>query len=445
MPSLDTVIAGGGLAGITAAVALANAGQRVALLESSSILGGRASSTIDATTGDAIAIGPHVLFSEYVNLLKLLRLLGTESKIVWDDERFTTEVKGTHEMVMRMSRLPAPFHFVPSLFRDRTLRNADWLSNAGITLYALSLREDDLLRLDRYRGIDVVRRFRVREAYIDRFWRYLALAIVNVPLEECSAGALLRTYRRLIGKRGYRIGFPDGGLGDLFAPAALRFLRERGSVVMTNARVVSTDGPFVLASGERFEGASYVIALPPPALEPVPYVSVYLWFDRKLTQRRFWSRVYAEGDLNLDFYDFSNIGSRGGTSLIGSNIIGAARIGTLTDEEIVRRTLEELAEYLPHVRDARLVHSVVRRIPMAIHAAVPGSESARPRDVEVRRGVVVAGDWTQTGLPPSMESACFSGFRAAEVILGRRDLAVRHRELDWLPALWSAAVPSRRR
>jgi 15-cis-phytoene desaturase len=435
MPSFDTVVTGGGLAGITAAVALANAGQRVALLEAASILGGRASSTIDATTGDAIAIGPHVLFSEYANFLKLLRLLDTESNVVWEDERFSTEVKGTHEMVMRMSRLPAPFHFVPSLWSDRTLRNADWLSNAGITLYALSLREDDLMRLDRERGIDVVRRFRVREAYIDRFWRYLSLAIVNVPLDECSAGALLRAYRRLIGKRGYRIGFPDGGLGDLFGPAALRFLRERGAVVRMDARVVSFEGPMVLSSGEVFEGASYIRAFPPAALERVPYVSVYLWFDRHLTSRRFWSRVFAEGDLNLDFYDFSNIGTRRGASLIGSNVIGAARVGTLTDAEILQRTLEEIVEYLPHAREARVVHSVVHRIPMAIHAAVPGSERARPRDVEVRRGVVVAGDWTQTGLPPSMESACFSGFRAAEVILGRRDLAVRHRELDWFAAL----------
>lgn len=442
MHPFDTVIAGGGLAGITAAVALANAGRRVVLLEGSSILGGRAASRVDAVTGDAIAIGPHVLFSEYANMLQLLRLLGTESKIVWDDERFSTEVTGTHEIQMRLSRLPAPFHFIPSLIADGTLRTADWLSNAGITLYVLSLREDELLRLDRSRGIDVVRRFGVTERYIDRFWRYLALAIVNLPLEECSAAALLRAYRRLIGKRGYRVGFPDGGLGDLFAPAAERFLRQRGSVVLTNARVVSMDGPVRIESGEEFEAPSYVVALPPdaPPFLPVPYVSVYLWFDRKLTERRFWSRVYAAGDLNLDFYDFSNIGSRGGPSLIGSNVIGADRIGALSDEQIVHRTLDELAEYLPHAKEARVVHSVVERIPMAIHAAVPGSESLRPRNVEPRPGVVLAGDWTQTGLPPSMESACFSGFRAAGILLGRRDLAIRHRELGPLAALLGAAV-----
>lgn len=440
MHSFDTVVAGGGLAGISAAVALANAGQRVALLEVEPILGGRASSTIDTTTGDAIAIGPHVLFSEYHNMLRLLALLGTESKIVWD-ERFTTEVTGTREIVTRMSRFPAPFHFVPSLIADKTLRNADWLSNAGITVYALSLREEELLRLDHLRGIDVVRRFRVSERYIDRFWRYLAIAIVNVPLEECSAAALLRAYRRLIGKRGYRIGFPDGGLGDLYAPAAERFLRERGSVVRTNARVVSTETPMRIESGETFEGKSYVLALPPEApLQPVPYVSVYLWFDRKLTERRFWSRVYDASDLNLDFYDFSNIGSRGGNSLIGSNIIGAERIGALNDEQLVQRTLDELFEYLPHARDARLVHSVVRRIPMAIHAARPGSESLRARNLQPRANVVLAGDWTQTGLPPSMESACFSGFRAAEIILGREDIAIRHRELDALASLLGAAV-----
>jgi 15-cis-phytoene desaturase len=459
MPSFDTLVIGGGLAGITASVALANAGRRIALLEGSSRLGGRASSSIDATTGDAIAIGPHVLFSEYDNMLRLLRLLGTEWKVIWDRSRFSTEVLGTRELVTRMSWLPAPFHFVPSLMADPTLRARDWLSNAGVTLFALSLRDDELLALDDTRGIDILRRLRVSEPYIDRFWRYLAIAIVNVPLEQCSAATLLRAYRRLIGKRGYRVGYPDGGLGDLFAPAAERFLRDRGSLVLTNARVTSLDDGFraTLASGETFDAKACVVALPPRetrALLPdamahdlgaVPYVSVYLWFDRKLTTLPFWSRVYDARDLNLDFYDFSNIGARGGTSLIGSNIIGAERIGNRSDDEIVRVTMQELEEFLPHARDARLVHSVVHRIPMAIHAAIPGSEHARPRTIEPRPGLVLAGDWLQTGLPASMESACSSGWRAAETILGTRGLAIEHRELDPIAAMLGFVTRTLRR
>jgi 15-cis-phytoene desaturase len=454
MHAFDTLVIGGGLSGIAAGVALADAGKRVALFEADAVLGGRASSEVDPVTGDAIAIGPHVLFSEYRNMLALLRLLGTESRVVWDRQRFSTEVRGRRELVTRMAPLPAPFHFVPSLMADPTLRTRDWLSNAGVTLFVLSLDDHALLSLDDLRAIDVLRRLRVSEAYIDRFWRYLALAIVNLPLEKCSAAALLRAYRRLVGKRGYRVGFPDGGLGDLFAPAAERFLRERGSLVRTSARVVALGGAYrvTLASGETFEAPSCVVALPPNALrallphetagrfEAVPYVSVHLWFDRKLTALPFWSRVYDAGDVNLDFYDFSNIGSRGGASLIASNIIGAERIGNRSDEEIVRITLAELAEFLPNAAEARVFHRVVRRIPMAIHAAVPGSERLRPRAIEWRPRLVLAGDWMQTGMPPSMESACTSGFRAAETLLGIRGIAQQHRELDPLASLLGRAT-----
>jgi 15-cis-phytoene desaturase len=455
----DTVVIGGGLAGITCAVALSERGQRVALLEAGAILGGRASSRIDPITGDPIAVGPHVLFSEYTNMLKLLRTLGTEREVVWDRDRFITNVFGRREVVMRMSPLPAPFHFVPSLVADPTLRNRDWLSNAGATLFALSLSDDDLRWLDDVPAIDILRRLGVSEAYLTRFWRFVSLAIMNVEIEECSAAALLRGYRRLIGKGGYRVGFPKGGLGALFAPAAERLLRERGSTVLLDASATSiAEGRVSTAAGHELRAATIVVALPPHALDtllpaewktgelatlaafrPASYASVYLWFDRKLTMRRFWSRGWAPGDLNLDFYDFSNIDG-GATSLIGSNIIGAHRIGALSDDEIVARTIAELAEYLPEAAEARVRHRVVNRIPMAIHAPLVGSERLRPTNVTPRAGLVLAGDWMQTGMPASMESACYSGYRAAEAVLGIRGLAVRHRELGPLAAILGRAV-----
>ncbi len=461
MNSLDTIVVGGGLAGITAAVALAQAGQRVALLEADTILGGRASSAIDPVTGDAIAIGPHVLFSAYANMIKLLGILGTEGEIVWDRDRFATEVFGEREIVTRMSRLPAPLHFVPSLLGDPTLRNRDWLSNAPITLFVLSLHEEELLRLDQERAIDLLRQWGVNERYIHRFWRYLSLAIMNMPLEDCSAAALLRAYRRLVGRRGVRVGLPAGGLGDLFVPAAEKLLRKHGAEVRTGARAVLIEDAYrvTLESGETIQAPACVLAVPPhalhallprewrtgevdatAALRSVPYISVYLWFDRKLTTLAFWSRRYDPKDLNLDFYDFSNIGPRGGASLVGSNIIGSDRVAAMHDEEIVCRTRAELTEFLPHAAQATLRHSVVHRIPMAIHAPFPGSESLRPTHHELRPRLLLAGDWLQTGLPASMESACFSGFRAAETILGRRGLVVEHRELGPLAAALGAGV-----
>jgi uncharacterized protein with NAD-binding domain and iron-sulfur cluster len=460
----DVAIAGGGLAGLTCGVALSQAGLRVAVIEREADLGGRARSWIDPVTGDPVTIGPHILLSEYPNMLKLLDILGTTQKIVWQKRIFVTMVEGRTRIPMKMSPLPAPFHFVPSLLRDPTLANSDWLSNAPITLFVLSIGEAELLELDNQRAIDVLRRFHVSARYMQRFWAFLSMSIMNVPLELCSAGAILRAYRRLIGQRGYRVGFAGVGLGDLFAGASADFITSRGGVVYraAKAQAVSIENDrargFDLDDGSKVRSHLCVAALPPQellaivpaawreespilkkisALQPSPYISVYLWLDRKLTNLSFWARLYGSSDLNLDFYDLSNIMARRAEqgSIIASNIIFSYRAADLSDAEIVGRTVAELAEFLPEARLAQIQRAVVNRIPMAIHAPFVGSEHLRPDPRTLIKDLFLTGDWIQTGLPASMESACMSGWIAAESVLSSlrrpKSLAIRHRDLDW--------------
>jgi 15-cis-phytoene desaturase len=474
----DVVIAGGGLAGLTCAVGLCRAGLQVVVVERDHILGGRAASVREHVTGDAIPIGPHVFISEYPNTLALFDILGTRERVVWQDDAFVTTVEGQYRAPMRMARLPAPFHFVPSLVADPRLRTRDWLSNVPVTLLALSLDEDAIARLDNFEAIPVLRRLGVTERYLDRFWRFVSISIMNVPLERCSAGALLRFYRRLVGKRGYRIGFPDGGLGDLFAPGSQQLIEAHGGRVLMGAEVTriavdSTNARGVeLADGRRIDARFTVAALTPHALrralppacvdaypafanldrsQPCPYLSVFLWFDRKLTHERFWARLYEADALNCDFYDLSNInrGWRDRPSVIASNIIYAGRVWSLSDEEVVARTVAELAEYLPDARRAKVVHAVIHRIPMAIPCPLVGAERLRLDSLTPIEHLVLAGDWLQTGLPPSMESACFSGWRAAEVVLaaiGRpTSLAQRPLELDPIASLLGRAAAFVRR
>ncbi len=141
--------------------------------------------------------------------------------------------------------------------------------------------------------------------------------------------------------------------------------------------------------------------------EASSYFSVYLWFDRKLTRERFWARLDAAHSLNLDFYDFSNIypGWQERPSLIGSNVIYAQRAPGLSDEEVVERTLEELAENVPGVRRARLRQSAVHRIPMAIPCPLVGSERLRLPVRTPIDGLWLAGDWLRTGLRRSIGRA----------------------------------------
>jgi 15-cis-phytoene desaturase len=153
------------------------------------------------------------------------------------------------------------------------------------------------------------------------------------------------------------------------------------------------------------------------AFEPVPYVSTYLWFDRKLSEQKFWARVWNPHDLNCDFYDLSNIRTRANpSSLIATNSIHCPRKHAMADAEIIAATVREIADLIPEATHARIVHSRVHRIPMAVAKPAPGTESLRPEPVTSIPNFFLAGDWTRTLLPCSMESAVHSGLRVGELI-----------------------------
>jgi 15-cis-phytoene desaturase len=152
---------------------------------------------------------------------------------------------------------------------------------------------------------------------------------------------------------------------------------------------------------------------------PSPYYSSYLWFDRRLTDTKFWSKVWSPQTLAYDFYDLSNIRRdlAGAGSLIAANMIYTTRLPDMDDDAIVAAVRRELAERLPQSRGAKLLHARVHHIPMAIPAPHPGTEAMRPAPVTPVRGLLLAGDWMQTGLPCCMESAVRSAWIAAEQVL----------------------------
>lgn len=436
-PGFDTLIVGGGVAGLACGVALADAGQRVAVLERDSRLGGRAASWRDAATGDAVDLGPHVVHSEYDNFLKLLGRLGTRGQITWQPGKLITLATREWQLALRHRRLPPPLSLLPDFVRAPGLGAGDLWSNNRATLRALRFGEEQVGELDQLDALVFLRRLGVTKAMIDWFWRLAAMSVLNVPLERASAAALMRVHSQLIGHRGLHFGFPQVGLAELFAAQAGEAIRGRDGQVLLGTEAAEVRGgnmhaQVTLRDGRRFAGRYCVLAVPPlelralrPELVPVmpleasPYVSSYLWFDRKLTKERFWALLCSSGCLNTDFYDLSNIrpSLAAGPSVIASNIVYSHRAHGLSDDEVVAATVGEIAQFAPEAATARVRHAVVNRVPMAIMCPLPGFERMRPRARTRASRLFLAGDWLRTGLPSSMESAARSGYLAAEEIL----------------------------
>jgi 15-cis-phytoene desaturase len=225
-------------------------------------------------------------------------------------------------------------------------------------------------------------------------------------------------------------------------------IETRQHVVRIEARGTHTYAAH-LEDGRRVRTKACVLAIPPQNVstllasssllsdgwkvpltrfEPCPYVSTYLWLDRKVTTERFWSRIWSARNLNTDFYDLSNFRSDvdASRSLIASNCIYSAAAAGWSDAEIIEKTLREIGDFAPAARQARVLHSTIHRIPMAIACPKPGTERARPDPLTQINGLLLAGDWTNTHLPSCMESAVYSGRLAAEYILnGQRHAAAR--------------------
>jgi 15-cis-phytoene desaturase len=469
------VVIGGGLAGLACAVALADQGTQVTVLEASTRLGGRAGSWLEPTSGDVVDIGPHVFYSEDRNLLAFLERLGTRGLVRWQRDRLLTLASKPQPLALRHSLLPAPLSLLPSLVKAPGLRTADYLSLRRIALRGMQFGEEEAASLDTVTALDFLRQLGVSEAIIDRWWRFMAMAAARLPLERCSAASLLRMYARLSGYRGLHVGFATVGLGALYTDQASKVIEDAGGCVRTGAPVaaICADGQVesvILAGGEIVQADHVVSAVPPLQLamllpaawrtrppfdtlgdfEPCPCISVYLWFDRDLRTERFMAHPWSPERLNYDFQDLCRIrqGWRGRPTIMASNIVYSHRAHGMNDAEIVRATAAEIAEFAPLAARAQVVHACVHRIPMALPCPVPGFERRRPASASPLPGLVLAGDWTHTGLPCTMEGAVKSGLLAAEQVLtacGRpARLALANRPYDGLAGLVRRRAARRR-
>jgi uncharacterized protein with NAD-binding domain and iron-sulfur cluster len=449
------VIIGAGLAGLALATEIVDMGFEVEIVEGGHFLGGRASSRKNNITHSAVPIGPHVLASCYNNFFHFLKKIHARKLIAWERAVLLEVVHENQHHKIRFARLPGPFFALPWIFKYPFMGFRDKISNMRFLrrIYFSSVRS--LEKIDGMNALEYLRNSGVSSRSVEVFWRFIVLSLLNVPLERCSAAELALLVKRWAYLKHRNFGFPKVGLGDLYADEAEQYILKKGGVIRRGTRAIgiaithSTIQYIEVENNghrERITGDIYVSTLNPIQLRmllskdeelrgslehftAVPYISVNIWFDKKISHKQFWAMLNLPETereyLNTDFYDFSNIyEDRSGPSYISSNIINSGRYEHLNDSEIFEKTLQEIHIAFPHT-DAKPVHFVVHRIPYVVYAPEPNSRSWKQGQDTHYKNFFLAGDWTVRELPQCMEAAVRSGYKCAERILASRGMHKR--------------------
>jgi len=415
------LIAGGGLAGLSAAAALAGAGFEVELFEARPFLGGRATSyPMPAAPGpeteaEVIDNCQHILLRCCVNLLDFYQRLGVRDRIRFYREFYFLE-PGGRISVLRRGRLPAPFHFTGSFLRLHCLSRAD---KRGIARALWALRRERTRRkdLDRISMLDWLLQKRQTPHAIDRFWRQVLVSAVNEDLDRMAAvhGFQVFWHGFLARADGYEMGVPSVPLARLYEASAWTRMGNVRIHFRSSVERISERG-FVVA-GEKKTGDQYICALPferlaaagleAPKLDHSPITGVHLWFDREITTLPHATLLdrTMQWMFNKDSGRYLQL------------VVSASRdLTNLSRQEIVDIAIGDLRLYFPRVLEANLVKSHVIKEQRATFSAAPETESLRPTALSGIPNVFLAGDWTRTGWPATMEGAVRSGYLAAESV-----------------------------
>jgi zeta-carotene desaturase len=432
-------IAGGGLAGLAAACALADSGFRITLFERRPYLGGRASSYEHPGTGEVIDNCQHVLFRVCTNLVEFYRRIGVEDKIRWYDEMTFIE-PGGRTSIMRASPLPAPLHTAPSFLRFPFLSAKDKLVISRAIAALTLTKQSDTGRSFQ----DWLVQHRQTSNSIERFWKPILVSALSEDLDLISISWAAQVVRESMKSPAARhMGVPSIPLTDLYNHAG-DYIRARGGDIRfrTALETFSPEQSRVrIRVGDDEQAFDYlVLALPFDTLgrvlpetpqaaplrdklthfESSPITGIHLWFDRQITDLD--HAVLLDRTIQWMFNKSRLLTTRGATATDATGsyielVVSASK--TLIEKsrsEIVDLALKEVREFFSGARAAILVKSTVIKEVHATYSPRPGIDAYRAQQATAWPRVLLAGDWTATGWPATMEGAVRSGYLAAEAL-----------------------------
>jgi squalene-associated FAD-dependent desaturase len=441
MPSQSVLVIGGGLAGLASAVALAEAGVEVQLFEKRPHLGGRATS-YTLPDGTEVDNCQHVTLGCCTNLADFYRRAGASGKIRFYDRLYFVDHDGRRSTI-EASRLPPPLHMAWSfLFFDAlTLADKRGIARALLAITWAGGRPPGIQSLTM---LEWLKRNKQTPGAIERFWRVVLVSALDEELDRTDARYGIEVFwKAFLGSRaGYRVGIPSVPLGELYEgcrevierrsrPVRLRsgvreirvrdakfagVVLEDGSEVMADACIAAVPHNVLLGllpkqmgePGGMLEGLQHI--------RSSPITGVHFWFDREVMTEPFLTLLDHTTQWVFNKTLLYGEAATGGQYL--QLVISASYdLVPRSRQEIIDLCRKELADILPASRAAELTKATVIKEIMATFSPQPGVDRYRPEQKIGVQNLFLAGDWTRTGWPSTMEGAVRSGYLAAEAAL----------------------------
>ncbi|MBD2678632.1 MULTISPECIES: 15-cis-phytoene desaturase [Nostoc] len=453
---MRVAIAGAGLAGLSCAKYLTDAGHTPVVLESRDVLGGLVAAWKDSD-GDWYETGLHAFFGAYPNMLQLLKELGIEDRLQWKEHTLIFNQPDKPGTLSRFDvpDIPSPFNVIASILRNKDMLTWEQKIRFAIGLLPAVVRGQKYVEdMDKYSFLQWLERQGVDERVTSDVFIAACKALTFINPDEVSATILLTALNRFLQERyGSKIAFLDGSPTERLCNPIVDYIRERGGEVRLNAPLKeillnpdNTVKGFLIrglngAEDEIITADAYVSAIsvdPLKAilpgtwkqieffqklegLEGVPVINLHLWFDRKLTQidHLLFSRspllsVYA--DMSNTCREYANPDR----SMLELVLAPAKDWIAKSDEEIVAATIAELEKLFPdHFggdNPAKLLKSHVVKTPRSVYKATPGRQQYRPAQVTPIANFYLAGSYTMQRYLGSMEGAVLSGKLTAQAI-----------------------------
>jgi squalene-associated FAD-dependent desaturase len=439
------LVIGGGLAGLAAACALAEHGRPVTLIEQRPFVGGKTWSFCDEMTGTEVDNGQHVFLGCCSEYKAFLARLGVADRVS-EQRRLRVPILDPKygPALLAGDPLPAPFHLLRSFWRLPFLSWREKLLAMQALLLIKLGGEGARQALDNYSFYDWLKAHQQSEHAIAHLWDLIILPTLNDRSRDVSAGLAFMVFQEgfLRTARGANVGYARVGLSQLVADAACNYLQAHGGQIILGRRAIavlieqSRAQGVRLVDGSVLDAATVTLAVPhyhlasllPPVWQKHPFfaraaylgvspiVGVNLWFDRSVFEEEF-AAVVGRRDTYWVFNRSAILqAKRGDGQYLTVSISGAHDWIRQSQDAIISTVREELASVLPKLKAARLIHARVIKEKQATFAAAPGSLRYRLPCRTPIANLFLAGSWTDTGWPATMEGAVRSGLACAAAV-----------------------------